>query len=46
MESNGHKRSDMRQPIEVIKILDQKKIPEAIKAIKNRMLELDQQRNK
>ncbi|MBR3137878.1 hypothetical protein IKG41_00830 [Candidatus Saccharibacteria bacterium] len=46
LQPNGHKRSDMRQPIEVIKILDQKKIPEAIKAIKNRMLELDQQRNK
>ena len=28
LQPNGHKRSDMRRPIEVIKILDQKKIPE------------------
>lgn len=45
IQPNGHKRSDVRQPMEVFKVLDQSKLPDIIEAVKKRMKELDSERD-
>lgn len=44
LQPDGHRRSDFRTPMEVYKISDQSKIGEVIEKVKQRMSELDEQR--
>lgn len=40
----GHQRSDFRTPMEVYKIKNQAELPDTIKKVKKRMIELDEER--
>ena len=44
-QPGGHRRSDFRRPKEVYKVQNQEDLPNIIKAVKNRMDELDQKRH-